>query len=40
LVDPPLVATAAIAFSSDARLMMSLGPLPSCEHVHHELAGA
>jgi hypothetical protein len=28
LVDPPLVATAAIAFSSDARLMISLGSRP------------
>ena len=40
LVEPPLVATAAIAFSSDSRVMMSLGRWPRREHVHHELAGA
>ena len=38
LVEPPLVATAAIAFSSAGLVMISLGQLPAAQHVHHEFA--
>ena len=40
LVEPPVAATAAIAFSSASRVMMSLGRWPRAQHVHDQLAAA